>query len=434
MEIWLIIALICVNAVFALSEMAVVSSSKVRLQQLADEKRPGARTALKLHQEPSRFLSTVQVGITLVAILNGFLGEDALVTPLKQQFLKIPFLEPYAEAAARVATVSLITYFSVVIGELAPKRLALLRPERAALIVARPMNFIAVFSSPFVWLLSVSSNGILRLLRAHRQPEATVTNEEIKLLMEIGSKSGVFHESEGALVTNVMRLDEQRVGAIMTPRKDIYCIDLDAGEEEILARVADCPYSRAVVCRKGLDNITGVLQRSDLLQALMQGMKPEIRARQRPAVYVPDNLTLAQLLKFFQENHADFVLVVNEYGETEGLATLSDVLGAIVGELPSQESMSDPEVLPRAEGGWVIDGGVSIKRLKMVIGMNGYFPGEADNEYNTLSGLILYQLEKIPQVGDHFDYLNWYFEVAELDEARINKVLVTCQLAEAAHA
>ena len=424
-DIWLIIVLIFINGIFAMSEMALVSSGKARLQKLVGEQRAGAKSALKLHQEPSRFLSTVQVGITLVAILSGAMGEDTLVMPLYHQLQQIPELALHAEIIARVLTVIGLTYFSVVVGELVPKRLALLRPEAIAVYVARPMNVLALIASPIVWLLSASSTFLLWLLRANRQPQATVTNEEIKLLMEIGSESGVFHASEGTLVTNILRLDEQRVGAIMTPRKDVFTIDLADSPADVRLKVADCPYSRAVVCKDGLENVLGILHRSDLLKTVMTGADFSIAAAMRPPVYVPDSMTLVQLLEFFREVHADFALIVNEYGEIEGVVSLSDVLTAIVGDLPTSESALDPDVVQRADGSWLVDGGLSIKRLKSVIGMHSYFPGEQDNAYNTVSGFILFQLEKIPRVADHFAYGDWYFEVVDIDGTRIDKVLVS---------
>lgn len=425
MEIWLIVILILINGIFAMSEMSLVSSGKARLQKLVDERRTGAKAALKLHQEPSRFLSTIQVGITSVGILSGLLGEDGLVMPLSQKLAQFPLLVPHAETFARVLTVILITYFSVVVGELVPKRLALLHPERIATVVAQPMNGLAIIASPLVWLLSSSSNLLLRLMRAHRPPQTTVTNEEIKLLMEIGSESGVFHASEGTLVANVLRLDEQRVGAIMTPRKDIFAIDLAEGDSEAREKIADCPYSRAVICRNGLENVLGILHRSDLLKTVMNGGEFDIASSLRPSLYVPDSMTLAHLLEFFREIRGDFALIVNEYGDLEGLVTLSDVLKAIVGDLPSIESEWDPDVVQREDGSWLVDGGLSIKRLKTVIGMNTYFPGEASNVYNTVGGFILFQLEQIPRVADNFTYDDWTFEVVDIDGIRIDKVLIT---------
>ncbi len=425
MDIGLILVLIVINGVFAMSEMSLVSSRKARLQKLAADRKAGAQAALKLHEEPSRFLSTVQVGITSVGILSGALGEDALTVPLHEQLIKLPLLAPYADGLALVLTVVLITYFSVVVGELVPKRLALLRPEGIAVVVARPMNGLSIIASPLVWVLSSSSNLILRIFRAHRAPQTTVTNEEIKLLMEIGSEAGVFHASEGHLVANVLKLDEQRVGAVMTPRKEMFVIDLADESCDVKEKIADCIYSQVVICRGGLDNVVGILHRGDLLKAVMNGAEFDLAKTVRQALFVPDSMSLTHLLEFFREARADFALIVNEYGDLEGLVTLSDVLKAIVGDLPSIESDFDPDMVQRDDGSWLVDGGLAIKRLKSVVGINQDLPGESANTYNTVGGFILYYLEKIPRVADHFEYGDWYFEVVDIDGTRIDKVLVT---------
>ena len=429
MDIGLIVFLILLNGVFAMSEMALVSSGLVRLQKLAGEKRAGAATALKLHKDPSRFLSTVQVGITSVGILSGALGEDALTEPLQRYLAQFPWLAPYTESIALIATVVAITYFSVVVGELAPKRLALLNPERIALAVAKPMNLLAALTSPLVWLLSASSSLLLRLCGAHQPPQASVTNEEIKLLMEIGAESGVFHASEQHLVGNVMKLDEQRVGAAMTPRLQIYAADLDDGDAEVRRKIAECPYARTVICHGGLDNIAGVLTRSELLQPAMSGAAFEIAPFVRTPHYVPETMTLVQLLEYFKANQADLSLVANEYGDIEGLVTLSDVLKAIVGELPGADL--DVDIAERADGSWLVDGGVSVQRLKSLLGIGGELPGEADNAYHTVGGFVLFYLEDIPRVAEAFEYREWRFEIVDIDGVRIDKVLITPRPGEA---
>lgn len=423
MDIALILILILINGVFSMAEMALVSSGKARLQKLADEQRAGAQTALKLHHEPSRFLSTIQVGITSVGILSGALGEEVLTKPLKIRLEEVPALSPYAESLALGATVILITYFSVVVGELVPKRLALLRPEGIALVMARPMAGLALVAAPLVWLLSASSNLLLRLMGAPKPRQATVTNEEIKILMDVGSKAGVFHAQEGLLVSNVLRLDEQRVGAIMTPRQDMFVIDLDR-EQDVKRMIAACPYARAVVCRGGVENVLGILHLSDLSKALMEGEELNVESVLRPPLYIPDALTIPHLLEFFKEKHGNLALIVNEYGELEGLVTLSDVLKAIVGDLPRFETPFEPDAVQRADGSWLVDGRVSIGRLKSLIGITGPFPGESAMAFNTLGGFILFTLEKIPRVADNFVYDGWYFEVIDIDGTRIDKVLV----------
>ena len=425
MDIGLILILIVINGIFAMSEMALVSSRKTRLQKLSADRKSSAQAALKLHEEPSRFLSTVQVGITSVGILSGALGEDALTTPIHEQLIQIPLLVPYADALALGLTVVLITYFSVVVGELVPKRLALLRPESIALFVARPMNVIALIASPLVWILSTSSNLVLRVMRVNRAPQATVTNEEIKLLMELGSEAGVFHASEGHLVANVLKLDEQRVGAVMTPRQDMFVIDIEDDAQEVLSQIAESDYSRVIICRGSLEHIVGILHRSDLLKVVMSGAEINIAKTVRPALYVPDSMSLTHLLEFFRESRADFALIVDEYGELEGLVTLSDVLKAIVGDLPSEDDEFDPEIVRREDGSWLVGGGLSIKRFKSVVGISDDLPGEADNSYNTIGGFILFFLEKIPRVADHFEYADWHFEVVDIDGTRVDKVLVT---------
>jgi putative hemolysin len=425
MDIGLILVLIVINGIFAMSEMALVSSRKTRLQKLSADRKSAANTALKLHAEPSRFLSTVQVGITSVGILSGALGEDALTMPLREQLSAIPWLAPYADGLALSLTVVLITYFSVVVGELVPKRLALLRPESIALFVARPMNALAVIASPLVWILSASSNVLLKIMRVNRTPQATVTNEEIKLLMELGSEAGVFHASEGHLVANVLKLDEQRVGAVMTPRQDMFVIDLEDESAEVMAQIAESDYSRVIICRGSLEHIVGILHRSDLLKIVMSGAEVNIAKTVRPALYVPDSMSLTHLLEFFRESKADFALIVDEYGELEGLVTLSDVLKAIVGDLPSEDDEFDPDIVRREDGSWLVDGGLSIKRFKSVVGIADDLPGESDNSYNTIGGFILFFLEKIPRVADHFEYADWHFEVVDIDGTRVDKVLVT---------
>jgi putative hemolysin len=424
MDIGLILILILINGLFAMSEMAIVSSRKARLQKLASERRSGANAALKLREEPSHFLSTIQVGITSVGILTGALGEDALSVPIYEQLVKIPALAPYAEGIALTLTVALITYFSVVIGELFPKRLALLHSESIAVVIARPMSGLARIASPLVWLLSSSGNLLLRIIGAHRPRQESVTNEEIKLLMEMGSEAGVFHASEERLVANVLKLDELRVGAIMTPRQEIVAIDLTAPEDDVKRKIADCRHTRVVVCRDGLENVLGILHRGDLLKSMMEGVF-DIEKTLRPALYVPDSITLTHLLELFREEHADFALIVDEYGEVEGLVALSDVLTAIVGDFPTVESELDPDVVQRDDGSWLIDGSVSIARLKSILDIDTDFPDEMANVYNTIGGFILFYLERVPHVADNFEYGDWRFEVVDIDGTRIDKVLIT---------
>lgn len=300
MDIVLILLLILLNGVFAMSEIAVVSSRKSRLQNLADDGSLGAEAALRLHQEPASFLSTIQVGITLVGILNGAVGEAAIADPLAEWFSRVPLLEPYARGIALTITVVMLTYFSVVVGELVPKRLALLAPEGIAALMARPMMILARITHPLVVILSGSCSALLRLVGARRKDEPPVTDDEIKVLMEQGAEAGVFHESEQEIVSNVLRLDEQRISAIMTPRRDMFIIDLDEGEAVVWQRLIDTSFSRVVVCRDGLEQVLGVLQTGDLLKKALPGQGvalADLEALLRPPLYVPESVTTTQLLE-----------------------------------------------------------------------------------------------------------------------------------------
>lgn len=427
MEIALIVLLVLINGIFAMSEMALVSSSKARLQKLADEKRSGAEAALSLHDEPSRFLSTVQLGITSVGILNGAMGEGAFNEPIKEQLLKIPFLASYADGIALVLTVVLITYISVVIGELVPKRLALLMPENIAIVAAKPMRLLSLIASPLVWLLSSSSNALLWIMRANKPKQVVVTNDEIKILMDMGSEAGVFHVSESQLVTNVLNLDDQKLGAIMTPRNDIYTIDLNDDVNVIRQTLIDCHYSRIIVCNGGIENIVGVLHRSDLVQPLLKGESLDIEKVMSPVDGVPESMTIPHLLDFFKSKHCDFVLVFNEYGDLEGLVTHSDVLKAIVGDIPDTKIEQEADIIQQDEGQWIVEGGLSISRLKSIIDLSESLPGEEINAFNTVSGFILFVLEKVPSLNDYFIYENWCFQVVGIDDIRIEKVLIKNQ-------
>lgn len=426
MDILLLVFLILLNGILAMSEIAVVSSRKSRLQRLADDGSPGAASALKLNNEPSGFLSTIQVGITTVGILSGAIGENALAEPLAHWLAVFPLLTPYADGVAITLVVVCLTYFSVVVGELVPKRLGLLAPETIAALIASPMNRLTRLTRPLVWLLSSSSTLLLQMLGARRREEPPVTNDEINVLMEQGAEAGVFHESEQAIVSNVLRLDEQRIGAIMTHRNDIYAVDLDRSEEDIRVCLAECPFTRAVVCRSGLDHIVGMLRTSDLLKKALAGELIDVQGLLRPPLFVPEGVTTTHLLESFRKTRQQCALIVDEYGELQGLVTLTDVLTSIVGELPSSDVAAEQDVVERADGSWLIDGGVAIERLKTVVGIDEDLPGEDENAFNTLGGLVMYVLGRIPGVADNFEVAGCRFEVVDMDKNRVDKVLVTC--------
>lgn len=425
MDLVLLIFLILLNGILAMSEIAVVSSRKSRLQKLADDGSPGAQSALALSNEPSGFLSTIQVGITTVGILSGAIGESALADPLTRWLTQFTLIEPYARALALTLVVVGLTYFSVVVGELVPKRLGLLAPEAIAALIAAPMNMLARMTRPLVWLLSSSSSVLLRLIGARRQEDSSVTNDEINVLMVQGAEAGVFHESEQAIVSNVLRLDEQRIGAIMTHRNDIYVLDLDEPEAEIRKRLSENPYTRIVVCRDGLEHIVGILRSADLLKLALAGEKLDVERFLRPALYVPEGVTTTHLLESFRKARQQCALIVDEYGELQGLVTLTDVLTSIVGELPSSDTAEEQDIIQRTDGSWLVDGSVAIERLKAVMDIDADLPGEDENAYNTLGGLVMYVLGRIPVETDQFEVAACRLEVVDMDKNRVDKVLLT---------
>jgi putative hemolysin len=425
MDIFLLLLLILINGLLAMSEIAVVSSRKSRLQKRADDGSPGARIALKLSNEPSAFLSTVQVGITTVGILSGAIGENALAEPLGEWLSGFPPLQAYAHGLALTLVVVALTYFSVVVGELVPKRLGLLAPEAIAAIIASPMMLFSRVARPLVWLFSSSSSLILRGIGARPSAEAPVTDDEINVLMEQGAEAGVFHESEQAIVSNVLRLDEQRIAAIMTHRNDIYALDLDAPEEEIRTCLFESPFTRIVVCRDGLEHIVGILRTVDLLKLALTGQKLDVEPYLRPPLYVPEGVTTTHLLESFRKARQQCALIVDEYGELQGMVTLTDVLASIVGDLPSSDTSEAEEIVRRDDGSWLIDGSVTIERLKSAVELEDDLPGEDENAYNTLGGLVMYVLGRIPAVADVLKVMGFRFEVVDMDKNRVDKVLVS---------
>lgn len=426
-DLLLIVLLVLLNGVFAMSEIAVVSSRKARLQHQAEAGDAGARAALTLSNEPTTFLSTIQVGITSIGILSGAIGEAALADPLTQWFAGMPLFAAHARGIALGVVVIGLTYFSVVVGELVPKGLGLLAPETVAAFVARPMIWLSRIGHPLVVVLSKSSDLVLRLLGAGRRANATVTNAEINVLMEQGAEAGIFHETEQEIVSNVLRLDDQRVVAIMTPRQDIYTLDLNEPEDAVRLRIAASPHARVIVCRGGLDHIVGVLRTLDLLRRSVPGEPiriADLEAVMHPAYYIPESLTTTRLLENFRRDHQRYALIVNEYGDLQGIVTLTDVLTSIVGELTSPGMAGFQDIVRREDGSWLVDGSVGVERLKAVLELDGDLPGETEEDYHTVAGLVIHTLGRIPVAADHFEVAGLRIEIMDMDGNRVDKVLV----------
>ena len=427
-DVLLLVALTLLNGVFAMSEIALVSSRKVRLQNLSDKGSMGARKALELLRFPSRFLSTIQVGITSIGILSGAVGEKALSAPLANWIAEVPFFQSYAHAIALTLTVIVLTFFTVVIGELAPKSLALLAPERWASLVARPLSWVAFVSRPLVMLLAKSSEWLLETLGVKKGGEPPVSDNEIRALMVQGTRAGVFHESEEEIVSNVLRLDQQPVVEIMTPKHDMAIIDLKEPVEKVRIRIAESDHTRLVVCKNGLQHVLGILRTGDLLKKTVNGNAvtfDDIRHVLRSPAYVPEAVSTIQLMENFRRSNNSFALIVDEYGEVQGMVTLTDVLAAIVGDYSSPEVMLENDLIRRSDGSWLADGEMSMERLTGELGIKGTLPGEDTHRFHTVGGFVMFMLGKIPSTADNFEIDGWRFEVMDMDKNRVDKVLVS---------
>lgn len=423
-EILLIILLIAGNGLLAMSELAVVSSRKVRLQHLVDRGDPRARVALKLANEPNQFLSTVQIGITLVGILAGAFGGATIAEQLAISLENIPLLAPYSEAIGVAVVVLAITYFSLVFGELLPKRLALSNPERIASILARPMRFLSIIAAPAVRILSFSTDSVLRIAGIKPSTEIPVTEDEIRMLIRQGTAVGVFEETEEDLIKNVFRLGDRRVSALMTPRHEIVWLDIDDIPELNQRRVAESGQSRFPVCQGSIDKIVGVVRATDLLAQLVNGKPLEIGVAMRQPLVIPESMRALKALELFRKTGRHLALIVDEHGGIEGLITHHDILAAIVGDIPLVGEPVELQIQQREDGSWLIDGTLLIDEFREMFRLKR-LPSEEDGIYQTLGGFIMSYLGRVPSVGEHFEWNRLRFEVVDMDGRRIDKVLVS---------
>jgi putative hemolysin len=422
-ELVLILLLIVINGVFSGSEIAVVSARKVRLEQLASRGNAQARMALRLANAPNDFLSTVQIGITLISILNGAVGGATIAQRLQPVFEGIPSLAPYSEGLSVAIVVSIITYLSLVIGELVPKRLALNNPEKLACSVAQPMRTLARVTAPFVRLLGVSTDALLALMNVQASDEPTMTEEEIKVMIRQGAESGVLETSEQEMVERVFRLGDRPIRAIMTPRTEIVWLDLDSPWEEHLNDLIDSGYSRFPVAKDSLDECIGIVRGSSLLAARLRGQDFTLEHMMQPPLYVAESTRVLNVLEMVKKSGIHMALVVDEYGGIEGLVTLTDLMEAIVGELPSAEDPDGPMVVQREDGSWLLDGLLSIDEFNTIFGQAKSL--EVEMGSYTIAGFVVSSLKKIPQAGEHFEWNGLRFEVVDMDGIRVDKVLVT---------
>ncbi len=417
-EVAIIGALILLNGVLAMSEAALVASRKTKLQQQASEGDKASATALKLMSDPNIFLSTVQIGITLIGVLSGAVGGATISELLTTEFAKIPVLQPYSESLALGIVVMVITVLSLWLGELVPKRLALHSPEQIARTVAGPMFFISKVFSPIIKILSGATNLVLKLMGVKPSIESPITEEELQVLIAQGTQAGVFEEAEQDMVEGVFSLGDQRIYSLMTPRTDVIYLDIEDSLEEIHQKIAGSEFSRFPVRQDSLDTILGIVKARDLLVRSLSGEEIKLKELLTPAFFIPETMFASRALEIFKEKGTELLLVIDEFGGLQGLLTINDILEEIVGQIEIEE----PQATQRQDGSWLLDGMLGVDEFKEIFKVHA-LPHE--DEYETLSGFVMVSLGQVPQTADQFEWHSLRFEVIDMDGRRVDKVLVT---------
>lgn len=425
MEFLLLLLLIALNGLFAMSEMAVVSSRKSRLQQWADEGRPGARVALALANDPSRFLATIQVGITVIGVLSGAFGEASFSKGLARWLSGWPALAAHAEALALAIVVAAIAFLTLIAGELVPKRLALANPERTAGLVAPLMSALSRLAFPVVRVLSATTEFVLKVLGAAGRAAPPIGEEEIKVLMEQGVKAGVFEKHEPLVVSRLFRLGGLRAAALMTPWPDIVYLDLARPLAWNAQRIAESGHSRFPVVHADPRKVEGIVLTKTLLADAVLGKRVDIAGAMAQPLFVPESLAAMEVVALFRRHRQSAGLVVDEHGELQGLVTIADVLNALAGDIAAVEETEEPEVVRRDEGSWLVEGGMTVHRFKEAVGIRAELPEEELGTYNTLGGFAMMQLGRVPRVGDAFSWDGYRIEIVDMDGNRVDKLLVT---------
>ncbi|MBZ2209754.1 hemolysin family protein [Massilia soli] len=430
MEIALLFGLILLNGVFAMSEIALVTARKGRLARQANAGDASARVAIALGEEPTKFLSTVQIGITSIGILNGVVGEATLAAPMAEWLQSFGMPQAASAFSASALVVMAITYFTIVLGELVPKRLGQISPEALARAVARPMQLLAVLAKPFVVLLSCSTGLILRLMGVRDSGERQMTEDDLNMALEEGSEAGVIEQEEHRMVRNLFRLDDRQIASFMVPRGEVVWLDAGDDLDTNLARLEASPHSRFPVLRGGWDNILGVASARQMLAQVLRSPQPDLVANLQEPVYVPASLTGMELLENFKSSGMQLAFIVDEYGQVQGIVTLQDVFESITGEFHTGRA-EDAWSVRRDDGSFLLDGLIPIPELKDCLGLS-QLPEESRGRYNTLSGMLLLLLGDIPSTGESCCWGGWKFEIVDLDGLRIDKVLASPMAAEPA--
>jgi putative hemolysin len=419
-DVVVILLLVALNGVFAMSELAIVSSREARLKAMAKSGRRGAQTALDLAADPGRFLSTVQIGITLISILAGAYSGASLGGPVAERLAPLGLSAENAQTFGFALVIILTTYASLIVGELVPKQFALRTPEPIAAVVARPMLWLARITAPLVWLLDTSSALIFRLLRMRRESDQKVTAEELHLVVAEAHHAGVLEESERAIISGVVRLADRPTREIMTPRTDVDWLDVDATPEDIRDKILESPHSRLPVAEGSVDALVGVVQLRDLVAAQIEGRALDLRELLRPAPIVPDQMDAMDALAVLRSAEVPMAFVHDEYGHFDGLLTPNDILRALAGEFVSdQDEDTEPPLVEREDGSWLLAGSLSADTMSDKLGMT--LP--ADRDYSTAAGFALSVLKHLPETGERFKFGGWTFEVVDMDGRKIDKLL-----------
>jgi len=427
-DLVIILVLILLNGVFAMSELAVVNAKRLRLEKMAEEGRRGARTALRLHDDPGRLLSTVQVGITLIGIFNGAFGEASLTARLTPWLAGLGVEDNYARPVALAIVVAGITFASIVLGELVPKRIAILHPEMMAALIARPLQWVSRLAHPFVVLLSKTTDAIMRLLNMHHHKDETPTEDEVTGMIKESADAGVFEQTEYDIAARALRLDDWHLRALMTPRVDLEFLDLGEPLARNLERIAASPYGRFPVYRGDRSQVVGIVRARNLFGQAIRGQSLDvidIAAAIEPILYVPESSSAIDLLEQLRQQQAELAMIVDEYGDIQGMVTLTDVMRALVGDVTPAADHGPPDAVRREDGSWFVDGSMVLDRFRYLLGADVEFPDEDSDAYHTLAGFLLYQMGVIPRAGDRLDWEGWRFEVADMDGNRIDRLLVT---------
>lgn len=430
LEILIIFLLIILNGIFSGSEIAVVSARKVRLEQLADQGSRKARAALKLANAPDNFLATVQIGITLIGILNGAVGSATIARRLKPVLDGIPALQPYSQSLSLAIVVPIMTYLSLVIGELVPKRIGLNNPEPFACAIAQPMRLLSRLTAPVAHLLDTSTGLFLKLLGIKVSNEPDITEEEIKVLIRQGAEAGMFEEAEHDMVRRVFRLGDRPIKAIMTPRIEITWLDTQTPIEQNLQKVMESNHSRFPVGRGSLDHCVGIIRGSSLLTKQLHGQLINLEEILQSPLYVAESTRVLNVIEEFKRTGVHIALVADEYGGIEGVVTLNDLMEAIVGDLPSLENEEEPLIIQREDGSWLLDGSLDINDFKDLFEKKS-LPDETTGSFHTLGGFVMHFLEHVPQSGEYFEWSDLRIEVIDMDRKRVDKILVTSLAAPA---